>query len=344
MAKLITIPLFVLFCTLVYFFFEVPILKGMVWATGDGMVNSWAVDRLLLHKELEKVAELTHGVHPKTRYFALRASHQQGIEAGLQAVPDLIADPEWEVRVEALNVAKARGITAAGPVVVARLESDDYMGTVGARKRVEQGLLMEALVATASPLSADGLARMAITTTMADKVRKKARKALWDLGPVPQAVEAYQEILADPEGQRPTVQDLEACLRASAILDLPGTLGRLTEQARSGGRELQYAAIKALGDLGGENAKMFLETVANPPGWKRKTAHEERRQMLAKRALERIKRKASGQPDIPDEPEAKPAEGTGGGDGTPAEPSVEDLLAAYGSDADGDGGGEKKPE
>ena len=329
MAKLITIPLFVLICTLIYFFFEVPILKGMVWATGDGLVNSWAVDRLLMHKEADKVGELTRGLHPKTRYFALAASHKQGIQSGLKAVPDLVKDPDWEVRTAALRVAKARKIAAAGPSIVQRLESDDPMDASGARMRVEEGLLLEALVATASPLSADGLARMAITTTVASKIRKRARKALWSLGPVPQAVEAYQEILNDPDTQRPSGDDQAACLRAAAAFDLPGTLGHLTANARKGRYNVQYAAIKGLGDLGGEGAKKFLQTIANPPAWTKLTEHNKKKQELAKRALERIRRKEAGMADISDEPEAPPANADGGDGGGSTEPSVEDLLAGF---------------
>lgn len=334
MAKLITIPLFVLFCTLIYFFFEVPILKGMVWATGDGLVNSWAIDRMLLHEENDKVGELTKAVHPKTRFFALIAAHKGGIQSGLNSVPELIKDPDWEVRVQALKVAKARKITAAGPSVVTRLESDDPMDASGARARIEEGLLLETLVATASPLSANGLARMAITTTVSRKIRKRARKALWTLDPVPQAVEAYQEILNNPEVQRPSSADRAACLRAAAAFDLPGTLGHLTLWARKGRKKVQYAAIKGLGDLGGEGAKKYLETLIKPPSWKKRTKHNLKKQELAKRALERIRRKEAGMADIADEPEDVPDEPADGTPGDPTEPSVEDLLAAYGSDAE----------
>ncbi len=327
MVRMITIPLFVLFLFLTYFFFEVPILKLMAWSTGDGLINSWVIYRLDENNQMDEIQALTTADHAKTRLFALRTSHQKSLEKGLEALPAHVEDESWEVRMQALRIAKVRRYTAAGNAVVRRLASQDPMGESRQRWNYERQALMSAMEPVASAENAESLARMALSTEHRD-LAYSARSALWPLGPLPQAEQLYSEILRDPKNQRPTREDHTNAMRNAAILGLPDTLKHLLEAARNGRSNEQLEAIKGLGDLGGEGAVAYLKSIENAPGWQLDTDLGKQRQKLAIRALERIRRRKAGEEDIPATPKEEPKKED---PKDPNQPTVEDLLASYGS-------------
>lgn len=331
MYRMVTIPLLVLFLVLFYFFFEVPIMKMVAWFSGDGMMNYFAISRLEDDEELGAIDELTRGQYAKTRYFAIQAADRHDREQGLKALPALVKDPDWEVRMTAVAIAGRRGWKPAGAAMIDRILSKDSMGEGKRRYQFEREALLAALPSCAAPANAESMARLAITTE--DRpAAVAARKGLWPLGPLPQAELAYIEILNDPGRHAAKPEDKMAALHAAAVLDLPGALGHLIQSARKEASEVQLEAVRSLGFLGGEGAKKFLETLTKTDPWRKLTGFEEAKRKAAERALERIRRKEQGLPDM--EPEVPAATPEAGATPTEEPASVDDLLDAYGSDAE----------
>lgn len=337
MAKLITIPLLVLFACVVYFFAEVPIMRGLVWLTDDGLVNYWAVYRLEMNDRHDVIAELTRSENAKTRLFAIQSSAAYGNKAGLAALPALVLDSSRENRIAALEMVQKLKLKSAGEAVVGRLASADPLGTDGTAYRKEMQLLRQTLPLVAGAQSAASLAALATTTAVYDNMRA-ARDALWTLGTTPEAIDAYQKIFFEPEVYRTNRVDEVGAIVALSELQTPGsadherTVLRVLSRVKSArwSRAGKLEVLVALGNLGGPAAKKFLEAAASPPKWKLRTAFQKKYQAYAKRNLERIRRREAGEEDLPGVPE-DPAEAA---DAAAAkQPSEEDLLASYGSNA-----------
>lgn len=333
MIKMITLPLLMLFMVIFYFFFESPIMRALTWATGDGMVNWYALGRLEENGEREIIASLTRSPFSKTRYFAIQASDRMDIAEGLKALPDLIADPNWEVRMKALSIARRREYKAAGKVIMERLIERHTPEDSQRRRQLEGGSLLESLGKVAAPQNSELLAKLALRIKESKATALAARHALWQLGPLPQAEAAYVAILEDPDKYKASWDDRIACLEAAAVLDLPGVLPKLIEAAREGPAKARVRALHSLGSLGGEGAKKFLQSVVDAPDWKKATKLDQQRLREAERALERIRRKEEGLPDLEATPVTEPIETPGEEPTDPEEISVDDLLDSYGSDA-----------
>jgi hypothetical protein len=325
-----------------YFFFESHIMKALTWGTGDGMINWFAVGRLEENEQRDAIASLTRSPFAKTRLFAIQAADRMDIPEGLKRLPELIKDPNWEVRMKAISIARRRRYRAAGRVILERIVGRGKTGESQRRDQLEGGSLLESIDEVAAPENSEMLAKLALMVKN-PPVFLAARAALWKLGPLPQAELAYVEILKEPGKMKASWADRSACLEAAAVLDLPGTLERLIQAAREAPANSRLRAIHSLGSLSGEGAKKFLQAIVDAPEWQKKTKFDKQRVQEAEKALERIRRKEQGLPDLEAQPveEAQP--------NTPAdaggEISVDDLLDSYGSDAseptsgsaDGDG-------
>lgn len=324
MARLVAIPVlvFLLMCT--YALFEVQILKALVWMSGDGMINWFAITRLVGHEQFETVGELTQSKFAKTRLFAIWGCDSLNYEPGLKSLPQLIDDPVWEVRMEALRIAQRRRHLESGPAVLSRLANFTRKDADTRQAQFERTLLVDTLMPCSSRLNAESLAQMAITTGGGELVRV-ARTALWSLGALAEAEKAYTELLRDPELYGASFQDQMACLKAVATLELPQAFEQVTSMLRDGPGAAKVVALECLASIGGPKAKKVIEGYASQKlDEKRATPMEKDLQAAAKRALRALDRKEKGLP--PEDPAQVPPTGE--------EPvNTEDLLSSYGSDA-----------
>jgi hypothetical protein len=333
MLKMITLPLLVLFLVVFYFFFESHIMRAATWATGDALVSWYAVTRLEENGEVETLTQLTRSPFSKTRYFAIQACDRLNLAAGLKSLITLADDPDWEVRMKAIAIAKKRSYKPAGAAFMRRLLRPPPNEDSQRRRQLESAALIGVLGAVAAPENSEELSQLALLKKNVHLARV-ARDALWPLGPLPQAEATYQAILNEPGKYHAQWEDSAACLEAAAVLDLPGALENILKLARESTGKVRLRAIHALGSLGGEGGKKYLQSIVNAPEWRRKTDADKARIKEAEKALERIRRKEQGLPDLDSEPPVattgKPPPEKSPGD---EDLSVEDLLDSYGSDA-----------
>lgn len=334
--RMILIPILLLLALLFYYFAEVHLMRFLAWASGDGFLNSFAMNRLAYNQEFDKIAALLDNPNAKTRLFALKAGAAAEQEEILSRLPARIEDEAWEVRVEALKIAAKFRREECGRVVTNRLIDPPVSTQSKRRQQIERELLVKALPVVSSPENAESLATLGMTTSRV-KYHRLARDLLWDMPPQPLASQLYSSILIDPKANKARPKDIRNALKASAMLDLEGTFPFLIEQIQKGGKKAVLAAIEGLGYVGTEDpalrakAKTMLESIAKPARWVEKTDYVKRKLDLAQKALERIERREKGLPDVLDEDL---------GLSDPPTPTpvtelqdMEELLSGYGSDA-----------
>lgn len=321
MTRLITIPLMILIAIIFYVIFEVQIAQTVAWVTGDGLLNMYALSRLEYHKETERVLELTKDDDAKTRLFALQTAVFLG---DVSPIPRLITDPDFEVRMRAINLARQKKHQESGVVIASRILDYDPFGADKRAAQFERAALMEALAPTASRLNAATLASIAIDGKQSPKIMTTARKALFSLGPIAEGEDCYKALLDKPRSYRASYDDLKHALAGAAVVRYDGAVETIIKYARSGPGGVQPAAVMALGTLGGPVAKRMLQEYAKDPAKKEfetKTTIQKRK--AAKLALLQLEAREKGRPVPTSLEQANKASET------------EDLLSSYGSSGDG---------